>query len=342
MPYLVLLVAAAMGLWYGGDGLWVNLTSGKLTTFDIETVEKHGIGDNRYIRITGGTWSDGIVYQMNEKTHKVDHVIFALESAQTYRSHSDGKKTAVRVLVKKPANTSDSRLKKWLGENGADEESVDIQGVTRVGFDSIDDESKRLIESMNMKVDDAVIFLEEGSEPRALWMNLAMFVPSAGFFGLMVVGMFSKEEKDSETPDEAAADSDNTTHMDDDQATDAIRQVMILMMRADGDIDADEIKALQSVYSQLTDQFYDVDKINSDIQAMKADGVTLKSLLKALNDHLSDDGRRLTLEAALVMALANGSISTEEQEMLNTIETGLHIGDEVVAGVYERHGIELR
>ena len=152
MPMLIVFVLACMGLWYGGDGLWVNMTSGKLTTFSIESVEEHGIGNNRFVNITGGTWGQGYVYEYDQETKAVDHVVFALESPETYMAINDGEKAVIHVLVKKKANTSTLRLDDWVGENGADEDSVIIQGVTLVGFDAIDDGTKNLIESMDVKI----------------------------------------------------------------------------------------------------------------------------------------------------------------------------------------------
>ncbi len=337
MPILIIFVLACMGLWYGGDGLWVNLTSGKLTTFSIETVEKHGIGNSRYVNITDGTWSNGYVYQYDQKTTKVNYVIFALESAETFLAIEAGEKKPVRVLVKKKASTSTLRLDEWAIKNGAEAEKVEIQGVTLIGFDSIDDSSRKLIQSLGMEISEDVIFIEEGSEPRSLIKNLLMFTPSALFFGFMIFGFFAKDDEDD-------SDIDDNENLNDDQdesrSRETIKQVMILMMLVDGETDLEEISAIQTYYKQLTGQDYDTSQLNIDIKRIKEDGITLKGLLKEMNDNLSDNGKKMTFESAFMVAAADGVLHDVEKDMLKTIETALHIPDDVVQIVCERHGVK--
>ena len=330
---LIILIVACMGLWYGGDGLWVNLSSGKLTTFNINTVEEHGIGNNRFINITGGTWSQGLVYQMDENTGKLDHVIFALESAETYIAIESGQDAPVHVLVKKQAHVHEDHLGEWVTQNGGSEEEVTIQGVTMVGFDSIDDESKSLIESMNMQLSDSVIFIEEGTEPRSLITNLAMFIPSSLFFAFFGFGLIKSKK---ETDEVSAEDDAQST----EQALTTIKKVMILMMLADGEIDEGETETIRSIYSRLTDSEYDSEQLNADIKQLQDDQVTLKGVLKEMSDALSEGGKALAFEAALLVAISDGDFAQEEQALLHSIEVGLHIPDEALKEIYEKHGIE--
>ncbi|MFC7047785.1 TerB family tellurite resistance protein [Emcibacter nanhaiensis] len=338
MPYLILIVLACMGVWYGGDGLWVSLTSNKLTTFNVETVEEHGIGNNRYIKITDGTWGSGIVYQYDQDTGAVDYVIFALESPETYQAIAEGRPAEVHVLVKKDAHTNVSRLEQWMIENGADEEKVEVQGVTLVGFDSIDDSSRNLIESMDMKISDDVVFLEEGKKPESMTKNLLIFIPSALFLLFVIYSFFRKEdetEEITETADVAEVEAPGET-----RANDCIKQVMILMMLADGEADLEEVSAIQNIYKQLTEMDYETAQLNLDIKQIQEEGITLKSLLKEMNESLSDDGKRVTFEAAFLIAAADSLLHPGEREMLKSIESALHIPDEIVRELCERHGVE--
>lgn len=325
---LIILIAACMGLWHGGDGLWVNLSSGKLTTFNINTVEEHGVGNSRFIKVTGGTWSNGLVYQVDQNTNQLDHVIFALESPETYIALEQGKSAPVHVLVKKKTDVHVDKLEEWVQQNGGSDEEVEIQGVTLVGFDSIDDESKSLIESMEMQLSDNVIFIDEGTEPRPITTNLAIFFPSLLFIGFMGYGLTRKKGEKASAA-EAAQSAE--------QALNAIKKVMILMMLADGEIDEGERETIRNIYSQLTDSDYAAEQLESDIQQLQQEQVTLKELLKEMSDTLTEPGKVMALEAALLVAVADGVLADEEREVLHSIEVGLHIPDESLKQVYEKY-----
>ena len=193
MIRLIIIIAAAIGIWNGADGLWVNITSGSLTTFDIRTVEKHGIGNNRYIKITGGTWGSSYTYQVNEKSDDVHYIIYSLQSPETYSNIIDGKNATVHVIVKKPAYIPANNLDKWTTANGSDDDEVEAQGVTLVGLDSISSGHIDLIESMNITVSDSVIFLEEGTEPRSIITNLLMLIISSLIIYLLMRSWFSED-----------------------------------------------------------------------------------------------------------------------------------------------------
>jgi len=335
--HLILLILAGMGLWHGGDGLWVNMTSGKLTTFSVETVEDHGIGNNRFINITGGTWGGGVAYQYDQDNHQVDFVIYPLVSADTYTEIAEGNDSSIQILVKKTAHTSEANLDSWLEEQGMNLDEVTVQGVTLVGFNAIGDEFKDLIESMDMTVSDSVIFLEEDSEPRALLNNLAMFIPAFLYFSFMVVGFFSKNDKDvvveTEASDEEHADAEA-------KAYDIIKMVMVFVMLADDEIEDEEVEAIQSIYKQLTDQEYTVEQLTEDIKYVQAGTHTVGSLLANAEAVLSDSGKRLTFEAALMIAASDGEIHPDERQVLNNIEIFLGLATDEVTELYQKHGAQ--
>lgn len=355
MPVLIVFVLACMGLWYGGDGLWVNMTSGKLTTFSIETVEEHGIGNNRYINITGGTWGQGYVYEYDQKTNNVKYIIFPLESLVTFEAVTDGEDASIHVLVKKKANTHTMRLDDWAENNGASDVQVEIQGVTMVGFDSIDEESRKLIESMDMKISENVIFIEEGAEPRSLTKNLLMFVPSLLFFIIIIVGFFKGDDDDDiELPESKANNTIKAdepvrvrpvkqVEMDEDaesRSKEAIKQIMIFMMLVDDDVDLEEIETIQRYYKQLTGQEYPISLLKQDMKQVQDGHVTFKDLIKEMNATLTDEGKKMAFEAAFLVAVADGLFHSVEKDMLKTIEIVFIIPDNFVQEMCEQYGIE--
>ena len=192
----IFFVALVMGLWYGGDGIYVNLVSGKLTTFSMDTVEKYGVANSRYIRVTDGYYGNNLVYQYDQDTKRVDYVIIPVLTESQLLALENEQEVIARVAVKIDVNFRESDVSSWFDEL---EMNADVTGVVQVGFDNISSEQARILEEGGLKLNDSLILISEGEEPRAFWLNLLMFLPGFLVIVFFIFILFSKTEEETNT-----------------------------------------------------------------------------------------------------------------------------------------------
>jgi tellurite resistance protein len=103
----------------------------------------------------------------------------------------------------------------------------------------------------------------------------------------------------------------------------AIKQVMLLMMVADGVIDDNEVATIAQVYEGLTGKTITESAIRSEGAALQQSGQGLKEYLKTVVGKVNDHGKELVIKAAYSIAAADGEFQAEEKEML--AELGAHL-----------------
>ncbi|MEO1270893.1 MAG: TerB family tellurite resistance protein [Myxococcota bacterium] len=109
----------------------------------------------------------------------------------------------------------------------------------------------------------------------------------------------------------------------------AVKRVMVLMMLADGDVRAEEIEAIRAVYGRLVKTEAMTDKeIEREIYMAKSDGRSIEQFLMVLSAVLSDEGKATIVKAAYMVAAADGELHAEEQKLISTIASSLHIDHE--------------
>ena len=95
-----------------------------------------------------------------------------------------------------------------------------------------------------------------------------------------------------------------------------IRRVLVLMMLADGVVEEREIAAIQVVYSKLTKDDFTRERIEAEVERARTDTENVMTYLANVTSTLNDRDRELVLRAALMVAAADGTIATEELDML--------------------------
>lgn len=112
-----------------------------------------------------------------------------------------------------------------------------------------------------------------------------------------------------------------------------VRDIMILIMLADGILDPNEASAIRHIYSHLVRQEYKVESFNQDVERIQSQNPDLmKYAQKSIEEHikkirsmLNDDGKKLVYNAAISVALSDGNIAPEEQILLDTVIKELDI-----------------
>lgn len=194
--FIIIFFASLVGLWNGFDTMRVAYFSKDQATFSIKDVEDRGIGGNRFTKVEKAIWDGSYVYEVSKKeVHKnlrgggetvdpdakVPKVIIPLLSQENFQSQSEGARTKLSVLAKyeMPSSFTYKDLENWRPENtaGAGEE-FSVSGVTLVGLNSIDKESKNLISTLEYEISPEVVFLNAGSVPGSFQRGLVIFAVS--------------------------------------------------------------------------------------------------------------------------------------------------------------------
>ena len=123
-----------------------------------------------------------------------------------------------------------------------------------------------------------------------------------------------------------------------------IRDIMILIMLADGIIEPEEVAVIQGIYSNLAGEDYDSDQLNQDIERIQAQipqieensNQAVKEYAGKLNGLLNEEGKVMIFHAALSVAQSDGRIPEEEQLLLDTIVKSLNLSQSVVEAITEK------
>ncbi len=180
---LILLVVCGALIWGGFDGLRVNMSGSELAHFSIDDVEGDGIGDARYISVSGGVLEGTMVYEYDQKSGKVKSLIFPVVSRDNLFELMLGKGSAPMLYIERSPVPSGC-----VEENTFCLEDEDVEaynGIVRVGLDSLDSESRELFTGNGIEVPDNAIFLDENAKPREAWSNALMML--LGIVGLVLM-----------------------------------------------------------------------------------------------------------------------------------------------------------
>ena len=103
----------------------------------------------------------------------------------------------------------------------------------------------------------------------------------------------------------------------------AIKEVMIRMMIADGEVKNAEVKMMQTIYEKVTKNTIQADQLRRDIIQVKSSTDNLSTSLLRLQGNLNDLGKEFVIRAAFYVAMADGDFGESEQEYLGNIGNDL-------------------
>ena len=112
-----------------------------------------------------------------------------------------------------------------------------------------------------------------------------------------------------------------------------IRRIMVLMMLADGEVEAAEIKLIGELYPKITDKPLSEAEIRAEIAAARQDPLTAEDYLKKVTGGLNDRGKELVIKAAYLVAAADGQFQQPERELIETIARTLEISPAHLKGI---------
>ena len=116
----------------------------------------------------------------------------------------------------------------------------------------------------------------------------------------------------------------------------AVKQVMIAMLLADGVIDDEEVKMLQTIYQEMTGTQIPEDELREEIAVINAGGSTAVDLVTGLAPQLNDSGKETVMRAAYSIAAADGHVDASEQAYLTQIGKALELSPAHVTGILQQ------
>ena len=105
----------------------------------------------------------------------------------------------------------------------------------------------------------------------------------------------------------------------------AVRRVMVLMMMADGKVDAEEIETIRQVFGKLAKREVGQAEVDAEVDAAKAEGRGLRQYLSSISPNLNDAGKELVVQAAFFVAAADGTVTEEETALLTELAAALEM-----------------
>ena len=113
----------------------------------------------------------------------------------------------------------------------------------------------------------------------------------------------------------------------------AIKRVMIEMMLADGEVDAEEVAVIKDIYGQLTST--DISDVDIRAEIIEAETRTrdVSVALAEMVGNLNDSGKEMVVKAAFMVAAADGEFQQEEKELIGAIGQALQMSPSHMSGV---------
>lgn len=191
---IYLLFGALYLSYLGYDGIGGNQ---ELVKTSVDDIVKNGVGDNRYLEISGCFSTGAIVYEYEEsKPTSVDQVYFPVIPKEDFYAKFIGElskeaatKTKVHVIVKrdktkyKPecigSGTDDHTCLDDIVDFDSDkylEDGLVLKGTVRVGADEIGQKKLDLFKTINYEIADNLILVEENETMRGKFLSWLMLI----------------------------------------------------------------------------------------------------------------------------------------------------------------------
>ena len=113
----------------------------------------------------------------------------------------------------------------------------------------------------------------------------------------------------------------------------ATKQVMIAMLLADGVIDDDEVKELQTTFEELAGVEVTEQDLREEIAQIQQSGSNALQLVEEFGPSLNDKGKEILITAAYQIAVADGHFDDSERQLMQDIAEKLQISKAHLRGL---------
>jgi uncharacterized tellurite resistance protein B-like protein len=113
----------------------------------------------------------------------------------------------------------------------------------------------------------------------------------------------------------------------------AIKVVMIHMLLADGVVDESEMAAMGQVLSELTGETPDLALLRQQVDSSAVTGRDPIAVAAEVAPMLNAAGREMVMRAAIMVALADGVLASDEERLLGKLANALEISGAHLKGL---------
>ncbi len=108
----------------------------------------------------------------------------------------------------------------------------------------------------------------------------------------------------------------------------SILHLMVLMMVADGKIEEEELQSIKQIYSDLTSETVKDKEIQTLIENVSEENVSVEEYLKRITPYLNDYKKTLIIKAAYLVSAADDIIHEKEKKLLEEIRKALKLDND--------------
>jgi tellurite resistance protein len=116
----------------------------------------------------------------------------------------------------------------------------------------------------------------------------------------------------------------------------AVKRVMVMMMLADGNVEAAEVERIRQVYENLAKVQLTEADVHAEADKARAEKQSLDQFLQGVASKLNDSGKELVIRAAMLVAAADGNLAEAELKLLAEIARALGMSPAHFKGVIEQ------
>jgi len=113
----------------------------------------------------------------------------------------------------------------------------------------------------------------------------------------------------------------------------AIREIMIMIMLADGIIDPNEKKTIQTIYFQISGDEYPADKLDDDIIRIKNEQLSIDYYIDTISGKLNEQGKILVIQSAVIISLSDGLLDNKETIMMKKIAKKFELNENIIEDI---------
>ena len=116
---------------------------------------------------------------------------------------------------------------------------------------------------------------------------------------------------------------------------DAMKRVLVQTMMSKGTINESQLASTQQIYSEIVGRQVSAREIQDEVTVIQADGISADRYLGQFARSLTADSKRMVLDAAYCVALADGGIDAAEQATIEQFGQALLLSREEFVQIME-------
>lgn len=113
----------------------------------------------------------------------------------------------------------------------------------------------------------------------------------------------------------------------------AMRHCMVMIMLADGEIDENEMVAVQKVINKFGHNDISIEELKAYVEEIETKPEPISTYLKKVTPSLNEHGKEIIIKCALAIAAADGNVDDSEIELINEMAKTMEMSTSHLNGI---------